>query len=66
MTTSDCRLVRLPEDLCSAAEHKFHQKFASIEELLTFILQDLMQDSESSDRMEETIVEDRLRELGYI
>jgi hypothetical protein len=65
--TSDSREVRLPEDLCAAAERKFGQRFSSLEELLTFVLQDLLRDEASRlDQAEQRIVEERLRELGYI
>jgi hypothetical protein len=59
--------VRLPEDLCAAAEQKFGQRFSSLEELLIFVLQDLLRDEASRlDQAEQSIVEERLRELGYI
>ena len=64
---SDLRQLRLPEDLCSAAEQKFGQRFGSVEELLVFVLEDLLQEQASHlDQAEQRIVEERLRELGYI
>ena len=64
---SDSRQLRLPEDLCSAAEQKFGQRFGSVEELLVFVLEDLLQEQASRlDQAEQRIVEERLRELGYI
>jgi len=64
---SASRQVQLPEDLCAAAEKKFGARFHSVEELLEFVLRDLVQDSAAaSDENEQRIVEDRLRELGYI
>ena len=61
------RDVRLPEELCALAEKKFGDKFGSLEELLSFILRDLSRDDAAqSDRAEQHIVEERLRELGYI
>ena len=60
------RQVELPEDLCAAAEQKFGAKFRTVEELLEFILRDLLQDSAAADENEQRIVEERLRELGYI
>lgn len=66
MTTST-RELRLPENLCAAAEQKFGQRFSGVEELLTFILQDLLRDEVTClDEVEQRIVEERLRELGYI
>jgi hypothetical protein len=61
------REVRLPADLCGAAEKKFAQKFGNLEELLAFILRDLLRDEGARlDQAEQRIIEDRLRELGYI
>ncbi len=64
---TEMREVRLPADLCAAAEKKFSQKFSTLEELLTFILRDLSRDEALQlDHAEQRIIEDRLRELGYI
>lgn len=64
---TEMRDVRLPAELCAAAEKKFAQKFSSLEDLLTFILQDLVRDEALQlDRAEQRIIEERLRELGYI
>lgn len=61
------REVRLPAELCEAAERKFSQKFGTLEELLTFILRDLSRDEALQlDLAEQRIIEERLRELGYI
>jgi hypothetical protein len=64
---TEMREVRLPADLCAAAEKKFGQRFANLEELLTFILRDLSRDDASQlDEAEQRLVEERLRELGYL
>ena len=64
---TEMRDVRLPADLCSAAEKKFSRAFASLEELLVFILRDLSLDQASQlDQAEQRLVEERLRELGYL
>lgn len=64
---TEMREVRLPAELCAAAERKFSQKFRTLEELLIFILQDLSHDDVLQlDHAEQRIIEDRLRELGYI
>jgi hypothetical protein len=64
---TEMREVRLPADLCSAAEKKFSQVFANLEELLVFILRDLSLDQASQlDQAEQRLVEERLRELGYL
>jgi hypothetical protein len=63
----EMRQITLPEDLCSAAEHKFKDRFQSVQELLEFILRDLLQDAATRlDQNEQRILEERLRELGYI
>ncbi len=64
---TDTRVVRLPADLCSAVERKFAGHFADLEELLTLLLRDLSQADEAKfDRNEQRLVEERLRELGYL
>ncbi|MFZ0955616.1 MAG: hypothetical protein WAN60_04690 [Candidatus Sulfotelmatobacter sp.] len=64
---TEMREVRLPAELCAAAEKKFSGKFSTLEELLTFILSDLSRDEALQlDHAEQRIIEDRLRELGYI
>lgn len=61
------RDVRLPGDLCAAAEKRFGHKFGSVEELLTFVLQDLLRDDASElDQAERKLVDERLRDLGYL
>jgi hypothetical protein len=65
--TGALRRLELPEDLCAAAEQKFGQRFGTVEELLAYVLQDLLKDEASRfDQAEQSIVEERLRELGYI
>ncbi len=64
---SGLREVRLSEDLCAAAERKFGARFKDVEDLLEFVLKDLLRDEASQlDLTEQRIVEDRLRALGYI
>jgi hypothetical protein len=64
---TDARVVQLPEDLCSAAEKKFASTFASVEDLLSFVLRDLLRDEAAQfDAAEHQFVEQRLRELGYL
>ncbi len=61
------RDLRLPADLCADAEKKFGRTFASVEELLTFVLRELLHDEGSQfDQAEQRLVEERLRELGYL
>jgi hypothetical protein len=65
--TEEMREVRLPAGLCAAAEKRFSQTFAHLEELLIFVLRDLASDGVSAlDQAEQRLVEQRLRELGYL
>ncbi|MFZ0732394.1 MAG: hypothetical protein WAM79_08735 [Candidatus Sulfotelmatobacter sp.] len=64
---TELREVRLPAALCETAEKKFQQKFATVEELLIFVLRDLTCDEALlADQAEQRLVEERLRELGYL
>jgi hypothetical protein len=64
---TETRSVDLPADLCATAETMFAHRFASLEELLAFVLRDLTRDEASqADQTEERLVEERLRELGYL
>ncbi len=64
---TETRTVQLPEELCSAAEKKFGRVFANLEELLAFVLRDLLRDEAAQfDQAEQRVVEQRLRELGYL
>lgn len=66
-SVTELREVRLPADLCETAEKKFQQRFATLEELLTFVLRDLTRDEAlQADQAEQRLVEERLRELGYL
>ena len=65
--TEEMRSVQLPAGLCAAVEKRFSQTFASLEELLIFVLRDLSRDDVSAlDQSEQRLVEERLRELGYL
>ena len=64
---TDTREVRLPADLCDAAEKKFGASFPKVEDLLVFLLQDLLHDDSASfDQAEMQLIEQRLRDLGYM
>lgn len=61
------REVRLPADLCAAAQQKFGSSFASVQELIVFLLQELVRgDTSALDAAERQAVEQRLKDLGYI
>ncbi len=61
------RQIHLPEDLCQAAEQRFKQRFDNIDSLLEFVLRELVQsESDTLDRAEQTLLEERLRNLGYL
>jgi len=64
---TEMRELRLPEELCVAAERKFGRSFGTLEELLAFVLCDLTRDEAAKlDQAEQRVVEERLRELGYL
>lgn len=61
------RQISLPEELCAAAEQRFGSNFESLEQLLEFVLRELTRkDAESLDQAEQAILEERLRNLGYL
>jgi hypothetical protein len=64
---SESREIRLPADLCAAAEEKFGGTFRSLDELVAFLLQELIRsDTIDLDRADQKVVEERLRDLGYM
>jgi hypothetical protein len=61
------RTFTLPEDLCAAAEKRLTGQFENLEALLSFLLQEIAKDEAGKlDLAEEQIIEQRLRDLGYI
>jgi hypothetical protein len=61
------RIVQLPDELCVAAEKRYGSAFGSLEELLIFILKDLANDyALTADQAERQMIEERLRDLGYL
>jgi hypothetical protein len=64
---SESREIRLPSELCAKAEEKFGDTFRSVDELVAFLLQELvLGDTLDLDRADQALVEERLRDLGYI
>ena len=71
MTMTDTKPTRrqlnLPEELCVAAERRFASQFDNLESFLEFVLRELIQDDgESLDKTEQALLEQRLRDLGYV
>ena len=61
------RTIILPEELCSAAERKFLHRFGDLEELVTTLLREMVRDDAMlMDENEQSVVEERLKGLGYI
>jgi hypothetical protein len=61
------RDLRLPLGLCQAVEHKFAARFGSLEQFMVFVLQELVRDDAAQiDRAEQRVIEERLKDLGYI
>lgn len=64
---TDFRNITLPENLAAAAEQKFGQRFGGLQEFLVFLLRELLNDQAATmDEAEHRLVEQRLRELGYL
>jgi hypothetical protein len=61
------REVQLPAELCKNAEWRFGARFGNLEQFLTFVLQELLRDDAAQmDQAEQRIIEERLKDLGYI
>lgn len=61
------RTVNLPEELCVAAEKFMAGRFESLDALIVFLLQEVVKDDVSKfDQAEEQMIEQRLKDLGYI
>ncbi|MGH9504269.1 MAG: hypothetical protein ACRD20_15580 [Terriglobales bacterium] len=61
------REVHLPAELCDQAEQRFAERFGNLEQFLTFLLREMLRDDAAQmDQAEQRIIEERLRDLGYI
>ncbi len=61
------REVRLSSELCRAAEQRYGAQFGNLEQFLEFVLRKLVQDDPAQmDQSEQSIIEERLKDLGYI
>ena len=64
---TEYRTVRLPEDLCATAERWMSGRFETLEAMLGFLLQEIVKDDGSQfDQAEQEMVEQRLKDLGYM
>jgi hypothetical protein len=67
LLTTQNRTLSLPEDLCAQAEEWMAGRFDNLESLISFLLGEIVKnDASKLDQAEEEIVDQRLRELGYI
>ena len=63
--SSEVRDMRLPAELCNDAERRFAARFGSVEELLVFVLQELLRDQAAQmDQAEQRVIEQRLERSG--
>jgi hypothetical protein len=61
------RQISLPEELCASAEKEFGARFESLEAFLEFVLRELVRDDAGAlDQADQAVLEQRLRDLGYI
>ncbi len=61
------RELHLSGELCEIAERKYGTRFGGLEGFLNFLLQEVTRDDTAEmDRAEQRVIEERLRELGYI
>jgi hypothetical protein len=59
--------VHLPEELCVKAETWMKGRFDSLEAFVSFLMKEIIKDESAKlDQSEEEIVQQRLRDLGYI
>jgi hypothetical protein len=59
--------VSLPAELCASVLERYASRFANIDDLLTFLLQELLRDDAMKmDQREKQILEARLKDLGYL
>jgi Arc/MetJ-type ribon-helix-helix transcriptional regulator len=65
---NSARELRLPEHLCEAVEKLIKDtRFKTVEEFLSFVLQELTScNSAQSEAEERKVIEERLRDLGYL
>jgi hypothetical protein len=63
----DMRNLRLSRELCERVEQRFGQRFGKIEDFLIYVMERLVRyDAKVMDQEEQRIIEERLKDLGYI
>ena len=61
------RTINLPAELFSRAEKKFSARFSTLEQLLEYALRELVRDDAAqTDEREQRMIEQRLKDLGYL
>jgi hypothetical protein len=64
---TETREIRIPSDLYTSAGKKFGNRFQTVDELVVFLLQELISgDTTALDQADQQVIEERLRNLGYI
>jgi hypothetical protein len=64
---TETREIRLPSELCDTVEKRFAGTFGSLEELIILVLRELSRDEAAQlNEREQRLVEERLKELGYL
>jgi hypothetical protein len=63
----DLRSVSLPDALCATIEQRFSARFGGLAPFLVFVMQELLRDQAGEmDEAERRLVEERLKDLGYM
>ena len=64
---SGTRTIAIPEELCQAAEQRFGGEFGTLDGLVTELLRRLLSENAAMmDQQEQSIIEERLKNLGYV
>jgi hypothetical protein len=64
---TEMRTVKIPAALGERAEEKFGKVFGSLNQLVEYVLTDLLNDNAAqADQHERHLIEQRLKDLGYL
>jgi hypothetical protein len=67
MMTENMRELKLPEHLCRAVEMRYGSRFGSAQEFLVHVLREVVRDDAAQmDDAERQLLQERLRDLGYL